>query len=97
MNSIDIYHHWETFTRMIEDPEFDTQTKVEMGGEMYRSLPPEMLCAVSKSSLIAVRTAMKSRLTNLGITNGTTTPQEPRHSTPETPSKVRKSRKSSDT
>ena len=77
---------------MIEDPEFDTQTKVDMGGEMYRSLPPEMLCAVSKSSLIAVRTAMKSRLTNLGIINGTTTP-EPRHSTPETPSKVRKPRK----
>ena len=96
MNSIDIYHHWETFNRMIEDPQFDTQTKVEMGGEMYNSLPPEMLCAVSKSSLIAVRTAMKSRLTNLGITNGTTT-QESRHSTPETTSKVRRPRKPSNT
>jgi hypothetical protein len=96
MNSIDIYTHWETFNRMIEDPQFDTQTKVAMGGEMIRSLPPEMLCAVSKSSLLAIKDAMKSRLTNLGNTDGTIS-TEPRHSTPETPSKVRKPRRTSNT
>mgnify|MGYP007053418504 FL=1 len=54
----------------MDDPAFDAQVKREMGGEMIRSLPPEMLCTVSKSSRIAVELAMKGRLTDIGNTNG---------------------------
>jgi hypothetical protein len=66
MKSNELYKVWETFNLMIEDPAFDAQEKADMGREMVNALPPEMLCSVSKSSLVAIIKAMKSRLTNLG-------------------------------
>ena len=64
-----IYNLWETFNRMVEDPSFDTQAKLDMGREMISSLPPEMLCSVSKSSLAHVTKAMQGRLSDIGNTN----------------------------
>ena len=76
MNALDLYKHWETFCHLMEDPAFDTQTKHKMGYEMINSLPPTMLCAVSKSSREALELAMKGRLTNNGIDNGRSTRKE---------------------
>lgn len=76
MNALDLYKHWETFCHLMEDPEFDAQTKHKMGYEMISSLPPDMLCAVSKSSREAIELAMVGRLTNIGIDNGRSTSKE---------------------
>ena len=76
MNALDLYKHWETFCRLMEDPEFDAQIKHTMGHEMINSLPPAMLCSVSKSSREAIELAMMGRLTNIGIDNGRSTSKE---------------------
>lgn len=76
MNALDLYKHWETFSRMMEDPAFDTQVKHQMGVEMINSLPPAMLCSVGKSSREAIELAMKGRLTDNGINNGRSTSKE---------------------
>lgn len=70
MNALDLYKHWETFCRLMEDPAFDTQVKHQMGVEMINSLPPAMLCSVGKSSREAIELAMKGRLTDNGTYNG---------------------------
>lgn len=76
MNALDLYKHWETFKRLMDDPEFDTQVKLEMGAEMIKSLPPAMLCSVGKSSREAIELAMKGRLTDNGNDNGRSTSKE---------------------
>lgn len=76
MNALDLYKHWETFCRLMEDPAFDTQVKHQMGVEMINSLPPAMLCSVSKSSREAIELAMKGRLSDNGINNGRSTSKE---------------------
>lgn len=76
MNALDLYKHWETFCRLMEDPAFDTQVKRQMGVEMINSLPPAMLCSVGKSSREAIELAMKGRLTDNGINNGRSTSKE---------------------
>jgi len=76
VNALDLYKHWETFCRLMEDPEFDAQVKQKMGYEMIDSLPPAMLCSVSKSSREAIELAMQGRLTDNGINNGRSTRKE---------------------
>lgn len=70
MNAIELYKLWGVFNQMIEDPHFDTQAKLSMGREMISSLPPEMLCSVSKSSLTCITAAMQGRLSNMEENNG---------------------------
>ena len=82
MNALDLYKHWETFCHLMEDPAFDAEAKHKMGYEMINSLPPAMLCAVSKSSREAIELAMKGRLTNIGINNGRSTSKEEEPTSP---------------
>lgn len=85
MNALDLYKHWETFCRMMEDPAFDTQVKHQMGVEMINSLPPAMLCSVGKSSREAIELAMKGRLTDNGTQHGrrsTSKEEEPTSTSP---------------
>jgi len=95
-----MYKNWEVFNKLMDDPAFDAQTKYQMGREMIQAFPPEMLCSVSKSSLIAITNAMKGRLTNFGNTNDkpqTQNQHTPKETTPPVSSKTRKSRRSTDT
>ena len=87
MNALDLYRQWEAFKRLMEDPNFDTQVKHEMGEEMIASLPPAMLCSVGKSSREAIELAMKGRLTDNGNTNGRSTSKE-EEPTPPSPTET---------
>lgn len=60
----------------MDDPSFNTEELKAMGEEMFKSLPPEMLCSSSKSTLTAIERAMQSRLTRIGIENGRSTSKE---------------------
>lgn len=76
MKAFELYNVWESFNRMIEDPTFSAQMKLEMGVEWINSLPPSMLCTVSKSSREAIELAMKGRLTDIGNKNGRNSSKE---------------------
>lgn len=82
MKAFELYSVWESFKRLMDDPAFDAQMKREMGVEMINSLPPSMLCTVSKSSREAIELAMKGRLTDIGNNYGRSTSKEEESASP---------------
>ena len=82
MNPYNIYNLWTSFNQLMDDPNFNTEELKAMGEEMLKSLPPEMLCSSSKSTLNAIETAMKSRLTRIGINNGRSASKEEEPASP---------------
>ena len=76
MKAYELYAIWTQFEAMMENPTLSEESKLQMGGEWIRSLPPELLCASATLSHRIVSEAMRGRLNDLKNGTRTETPKE---------------------
>lgn len=65
MKPIELYQQWSQFEMMMANPSLSDESKLKMGAEWLRALPPKQLCVSSTLSYEVVEEAIKGRLNDL--------------------------------